>query len=76
MPRPKPPEPSLKVGIVLMTRKPHRFDYWLRYHRSLGIAHVYVHVEDTPELVALLQTSEVTMKPVWCATASAPPSDG
>ena len=38
MPRPKPPEPSLKVGIVLMTRKPHRFDYWLRYHRSLGIA--------------------------------------
>ena len=31
----------LRVGIVLMTRKPHRFDWWLRYHRSLGICRVY-----------------------------------
>eukprot|EP00965_Chrysotila_dentata_P232445 6198976-Pleurochrysis_carterae.AAC.2 len=28
-----------------MTRKPHRFDWWLRYHRNLGICHVFVHVE-------------------------------
>ena len=56
--RPKPLDPSLKVGIVLMTRKPHRFDYWLRYHRALGICHVFVHVEDTPDLPALLQTVE------------------
>lgn len=78
VPRPKPPEPSLKVGIVLMTRKPHRFDYWLRYHRSLGIAHVFVHVEDTPELVAMLQTSEVPAdegpnSPATSGSAVAPP---
>lgn len=51
-------EPTLKVGIVLMTRKPHRFDFWLRYHRSIGITRVFVHVEDTPELLALLETAE------------------
>ena len=57
--RRKPPaEPALKVGIVLMTRKPHRFDFWLRYHRSIGISRVFVHVEDTPELLALLETPE------------------
>ena len=48
----------MKVGIVLMTRKPHRFDFWLRYHRSIGISRVFVHVEDTPELLALLETPE------------------
>ena len=40
------PFAGLKVGITLMTRKPHRFDWWLRYHRSLGIYHVFVHVEE------------------------------
>jgi len=49
---------GLKVAITLMTRKPHRFDWWLRYHRSLGIYHVFVHVEDTPELVDGLLASE------------------
>jgi len=49
---------GLKVGITLMTRKPHRFDWWLRYHRSLGIYRVFVHVEDTPELLPLLQSEE------------------
>ena len=38
VPRPEPHEPDLKVGIVLMTRRPHRFDFWLAYHRSLGIS--------------------------------------
>jgi len=46
------------VAITLMTRKPHRFDWWLRYHRSLGVCHVFVHVEDTPELLALLSSAE------------------
>ena len=31
---------------------------WLRYHRSLGIYHVFVHVEDTPELLPLLDSAE------------------
>ena len=48
----------LRGGIALMTRKPHRFDWWLRYHRSLGICRAFVHVEDTPELVKLLATPE------------------
>jgi len=30
----------------------------LRYHRSLGIYHVFVHVEDTPELLPLLHSDE------------------
>uniref|UniRef100_A0A7S4C407 Glycosyltransferase family 92 protein n=1 Tax=Chrysotila carterae TaxID=13221 RepID=A0A7S4C407_CHRCT len=55
---PKPRSPKLKVGITLMTRKPHRFDWWLRYHRNLGICHVFVHVEDTPELLPLLDSDE------------------
>jgi len=41
-----------------MTRKPHRFDWWLRYHRNLGIYHVFVHVEDTPDLIPLLESPE------------------
>lgn len=49
---------ELKVGIALMTRQPHRFDWWLRYHRSLGVHHVFVHVEDSPELLPLLQSDE------------------
>ena len=48
----------LRVGITLMTRKPHAFDWWLRYHRALGISHVFVHVEDTPELLELLSSAE------------------
>ena len=35
-------EARLKVGIVLMTRRPHRFDFWLAYHRSLGVSHFFV----------------------------------
>ena len=30
----------------------------MRYHRSLGISHVLVHVEDTPELIGLLNSEE------------------
>ena len=48
------PYAGLRVAITLMTRKPHRFEWWLRYHLSLGICHVFVHVEDTPELLPLL----------------------
>ena len=49
---------TLKVGVALMTREPHCFDWWLRYHRSLGIDHIFVHVEDSPELLVLLGTPE------------------
>lgn len=49
---------GLRVAISLMTRKPHHFDWWLRYHLSLGICHVFVHVEDTPELLPMLASAE------------------
>lgn len=49
---------GLRVAIALMTRKPHHFDWWLRYHLSLGVCHVFVHVEDTPELLPLLASAE------------------
>ena len=26
-----------------MTRKPHRFEWWLHYHLSLGICHFFIH---------------------------------
>ena len=52
------PYAGLRVAITLMTRKPHRFEWWLRYHLSLGICHVFVHVEDTPELLPLLASAE------------------
>ena len=52
------PRPELKVGIVLMTRRPHRFDFWLAYHRALGISHFFVHVEDTPALLEELRCGE------------------
>ena len=52
------PRPELKVGIVLMTRRPHRFDFWLAYHRALGISHFFVHVEDTPALLEELRQGE------------------
>jgi hypothetical protein len=51
-------EHPLRVAITLMTRAPHRFDWWLRYHRALGICHVFVHVEATPELLPLLTSGE------------------
>ena len=51
---------DIRVGIALMTRDPHRFDWWLRYHRSLGIEHVYVHVEGSPDLLPLLHSDEFT----------------
>lgn len=39
-----------RVGIVVLTRQPHCFDWWLRYHRTLGIERVYTRVEATPDL--------------------------
>ena len=42
-------EARLKVAIVLMTRRPHRFDFWLSYHRSLGVSHFFVLRPGRPE---------------------------
>lgn len=52
------PYAGLRVAITLMTRKPHQFEWWLRYHISLGICHVFVHVEDTLDLLPMLASPE------------------
>lgn len=38
-------------AIATVTRNPHRFDRWLEYYRRLGAAHVFLAVEQTPEIV-------------------------
>lgn len=74
------PYAGLRVAITLMTRKPHRFEWWLRYHLSLGICHVFVHVEDTPELLPLLTSAEfapfVTVTHVSEHTETSNPKNG
>ena len=67
---------DIRVGIALMTREPHRFDWWLRYHRSLGIEHVYVHVEGSPDLLPLLQSDEFTTFVTVVTTDQHNESDG
>jgi len=47
-----------QIAIALLTREPHCFDWWLRYHIGLGVCHFYVHVEETPDLLPLLQSDE------------------
>lgn len=57
---PKAPAPGstkpVCAGLALLTRKPMHFEWWLRYHMALGISHFFIHVEDTPELLPLLQS--------------------
>jgi hypothetical protein len=55
-----PPSPNgaLRVAIALLTRRPHCFEWWLRYHLALGVDHIFVHVEDTPELLPVLLSDE------------------
>ena len=41
-------------AVVVMTRKPYRFESWLDYYRALGCQHIFVSVEDSPDVDALL----------------------
>lgn len=40
-----------RVGIVCMTKRPIAFDTWIEYHRTLGIRHFFIRIEDTPDLL-------------------------
>lgn len=42
---------DVSFAIATVTRNPHRFDRWLEYYRRLGAAHVFLAVEQTPEVV-------------------------
>lgn len=44
------------VGLFCMVRKPKNFDTWLEYQISLGIDHIFLLVEDTPELKPLVDS--------------------
>lgn len=46
---------AVSAGLALLTRKPMHFEWWLHYHMALGVSHFFIHVEDTPELLHLLQ---------------------
>jgi len=41
-------------AVVTMTRRPYRFDAWLNYYRALGTAHIFIAVEDSPDVETLV----------------------
>lgn len=43
------------IAICSMIRKPNNFETWLQYHFSLGIEHIFLRVEDTPELEEVIK---------------------
>ena len=45
-----------------MTKKPFAFQTWLDHHRALHIVHFFIRVEDTPELVPILQSDDITFE--------------
>ena len=44
-----------KLGIVSLQRKPPDVLNWIRYHRDVGITHFYIWLEDSDDLVPVLQ---------------------
>ena len=58
-------KPSAKPGdtrfaVVTMTRMPYRFEDWLKYYRALGTHHLFIAVEESPEVEMLLAEAP------WC----------
>ena len=50
-------------AIATVTRQPHKFGRWLEYYRRLGAVHVFLAVENTPEVIeyCLAHTDFVTV---------------
>lgn len=46
------------VGIVSMIREPKNIDTWLDKHRTIGIKHFYIRLEQTPDLEDYLKKQE------------------
>lgn len=46
------------IAICSMVRKPVNFDTWIDYHFSLGVDYIFLRVEDTPELVQIIDRYE------------------
>lgn len=47
---------ALKVGIVVLMRKPTDVNLWFDHHRAAGISRFYVRLEDSPATAAYLRT--------------------
>lgn len=57
------PKYSSNVGIVSMIKQPKNIETWLEKHRTLGIKHFYIRLEETPELEEYLESQQdVTVK--------------
>ncbi len=52
-----------KIAIVSMIYKPKNINDWLHIHRTLGISHFYIRLENTPELVDYLSSQpDITLE--------------
>jgi hypothetical protein len=49
------PTSNLVFAVATVTRKPHKFDKWIAYYKSLGAARLFICVEETPEAVAICE---------------------
>ena len=49
-----------RFAVVTMTRMPYRFEEWLSYYRALGTDHLFIAVEESPEVESLLAEAP------WC----------
>lgn len=57
------PSNNSNIGIVSMMKQPKNIDTWLNKHRTLGIKHFYIRLEETPDLEEYLESQpDVTVK--------------
>lgn len=45
---------NIRVAISSMVRKPLNFDTWLEYHFKIGVDHIFLRVEESPELKKII----------------------
>mmetsp|Transcript_34551 Transcript_34551/g.72706 ORF Transcript_34551/g.72706 Transcript_34551/m.72706 type:complete len:300 (-) Transcript_34551:500-1399(-) len=66
------PDRSHAFAVAVVTRRPHRFDLWLEYYRSLGAVHLFVAVEDSPDVLALCKEDPEYVSVAHAQTESNP----
>jgi len=55
-------EVTSKVALITLIYKPKNIESWLNLHRSFGISHFYIRLENTPELISYLESQpDVTL---------------
>lgn len=48
----------VRIGVVMLTKHPVDMRGWLEHHRRIGVRRVYIRVEDSPDLVRMLERPE------------------